>query len=92
VALTSQLPLSATSGTETIGAVAANACSATITVAVSGVTTAMVPSVAPVSDIGTGLSIGTPWPTAGNVNWRVCNVTTGPLTPSAVAWNIRVIQ
>lgn len=49
-------------------------------------------SISPVSDIGSGL-IWSAWVSALNtVSVRLANVTTSPLTPNSVAWNVMVAQ
>ena len=85
----------ATMGT---GAIASGACSAVVTVAAANVTTASVivatPTVDPTGVTGYGPSASgslfiVAYPTAGNVNFKVCNNTNGSITPAALTLNWR---
>jgi hypothetical protein len=91
VAQTSQLPLSATSGSIGGSAVGAGAC-ASGTVSVTGATTSMAVKATPVADPGASFI---PWAfvsSANTVTVRVCNFTSTSATPTSTTYNIRVIQ
>jgi hypothetical protein len=91
VAQTSQLPLSATSGSIGGSAVGAGAC-ASGTVSVAGATTSMAVKATPVADPGASFI---PWAfvsSANTVTVRVCNFTSTSATPTSTTYNIRVIQ
>jgi len=91
IALTSQLPLTGTTGSVGGSALAAGACT-TGTASVTGTTTSMAVAVSPASDPGTGFT-WTAWVSAaGTVTARVCNVSGASATPTAVAYNVRAIQ
>ena len=87
------------SGTATLGtgAIAANTCAAAVTVSATGVLTTDVISWTPNADISgvTGFAVAStdgliiyPYPTANNVNFKVCNGTGSSITPgSAVTLN-----
>lgn len=90
-ATTSQLPLAATTASIGGAALAAGACT-TGTVAVTGATTAMVASTSPAADPGAGFDWQALVGPAGTVTVRVCNRTTGSLTPTSEIYNVRVIQ
>jgi len=91
------------SGTATLGtsAIASNSCATTVTVAAAGVATTDAISWSfnadpnGVTGYGAG-STGTlsiwPFPTSGNVNFRVCNLTGGSITPGAATLNWRVTR
>jgi hypothetical protein len=91
VAQTSQLPLSATSGSIGGSSVGAGAC-ASGTVSVAGATTSMAANASPVADPGASFI---PWAfvsSANTVTVRVCNFTSSSATPTATTYNVRVIQ
>ena len=85
-------------GTAALGtaSIASGACATTVTVGATGVLTSDVIDFTPNADLVAvtgyspvttgGLSIY-PFPTAGNVNFRVCNPTLGAITPGAVTLN-----
>jgi hypothetical protein len=86
------------SGTATMGtaAIASGTCAAPVTVSAASVVTTNVISAAPNTDptIVTGYipSVGGSlyielYPTAGNVNFKVCNNTSGSITPAALTLN-----
>jgi hypothetical protein len=96
------LTVTVASGTASLGtsSIAANTCTTVVTVAASGVATTDVVSFAPNADI-TGVTgytpAGTlsifPYPTANNVNFKVCNSDqTNAVTPGAVTLNWRVVR
>ena len=90
-------------GTAVLGtsAITNGACAAAVTVSASGVlatdhieadfnadptsTTGYAPG-------GSGILVVIKYPTAGNVNFKVCNNTTGSITPGAVTLNWRVLR
>lgn len=89
------------SGTAVLGtsAIAANSCATAVTVSASGVATTDVIVFTPNADVssvtgyGAGLADGLaiyPYPTANNVNFKVCNKTGSSITPGAVTLNWRV--
>jgi hypothetical protein len=91
VAQASQLPLSAASASIGGSSVGAGAC-ASGTVTVTGATTSMAANATPVADPGTSFI---PWAfvsSANTVTVRVCNFTSTSATPTATAYNVRVIQ
>ena len=75
-----------TTGTFTAAAIAANACGAAVTTAVTGILTTDVvyasTNAAPDAETRKGL-VYYAYPTANNVNVLVCNPTAGALTPAA---------
>lgn len=91
------------SGTAALGtsAISSATCAAAVTVSATGVATTDVISFTPNADITAvtgyapatagGLSIY-PYPTANNVNFKVCNWSTGSITPGAVTLNWRVVR
>ena len=88
---TSDMPLRATSAAYAPGALSGGACATQTATSITGATTSMVCSVTPVSDPGTGFS----WQgiiSSGGCAVRICNTTSGSLTPSSTAYNIAVIQ
>lgn len=91
LAVLSQLPLSGT--TDAIGgsSLAAGAC-VTGSASVTGATTSMVASASPAADPGGGF-VWEAWVSAADtVTVRLCNVTSGSLTPTAEVYNVRVVQ
>jgi len=91
-ATTGNLPLVTNSPTETFSPIAANSCANASVTGIAGVTTTMVPTLSPEGGIGEGFVWNAYIPVNGEVGWYVCNVTAGTLTPSAVVWQIRVVQ
>jgi hypothetical protein len=90
VALTSNLPLSA-NATLTYTAIAAQTCQEQ-TVTVAGAATTGVASASPAASVGNTNLSWSAWVSAANtVSVRVCNVTAGSVTPSAVSWQVRVL-
>jgi hypothetical protein len=96
------LTVTVASGTATLGtsSIAANTCAAAVTVTATGTATTDVVSFSPNADI-TGVTGYTPsgtlsifpYPTANNVNFRVCNSDqTNAVTPGAVTLNWRVVR
>jgi hypothetical protein len=84
-------------------AIASGACATVVTVAAAGVTTADVINVGfntdpttPIAGYGqsaTGAVLTIyPYPTAGNVNFRVCNSTSASITPGALTLNWIVLR
>lgn len=91
------------SGTAVLGtsAIASTACASVVTVAATGVATTDVIQWTPNADISgvTGYAPATaggliiyPYPTAGNVNFKICNPTSGSITPGAVTLNWKVVR
>lgn len=91
------------SGTAALGtsAVASGACASVVTVTAAGVATtdviATTFSADPTSTTGytpssSGMVTVIPYPTAGNVNFKVCNNTAASITPGAVTLNWRVVR
>lgn len=92
------------SGTAALGtsAIASGACASTVTVPASGVATTDVISTGfngdPTSVTGYGVSATGavltiyPYPTSGNVNFKVCNSTPSSITPGAMTLNWRVTR
>jgi len=92
------------SGTSALGtsAITANSCATTVTTSATGVATTDAITWTPNADIesvngygvgasGDGLVIYA-WPTANNVNFKVCNATGSSITPGAVTLNWRVVN
>jgi hypothetical protein len=87
-----------TTTTNPTTAVGGNACSASATtVTMTGATSTMVPLFGAPSDItastGWGSSGGlviVAWFTTNTLNYKICNQTSGSITPGAVAWNVSV--
>jgi hypothetical protein len=80
-------------------AIAAGACSSTITATATGATSAMVIEVTPTVDMTTvtgytagALNMSDRWLTAGQFNMKVCNSTAASITPGALTINVRVVQ
>jgi hypothetical protein len=85
------LPL-AGSATLTFGAITAQTCSEQ-TVAVTGAASTGVASASPTASLGSVNLSWSAWVSAANtVSVRVCNPSSGSITPSAVTWQARVIQ
>ncbi len=91
------------SGTASLGttAIASGACATAVTVGASGVasTDAIVVSFNgdPTGVVGyqptvNGMLTIIPYPTTGNVNFKVCNNTTASITPGAITLNWRVVR
>lgn len=91
VAMTAQMPLSGTTASIGGSALAAGTCT-TGTAAVANSTTAMAVAVSPAADPGTGFAWEGWVSAAGTVTVRLCNITAGSLTPTAEAYNVRVVQ
>jgi hypothetical protein len=88
-------------GTATLGtgAISANTCASTVTVTATGAATTDTINWTPNANISgvTGYGAGAtdglviyPYPTSGNVNFKVCNATGTSITPGAVTLNWRV--
>lgn len=91
------------SGTAAMGtsAISSGACASTVTVSATGVATTDVivytPSTNPQSSTGYAASASGSlyiwaYPTSGNVNFEVCNNTSGSITPAALTLNWRVAR
>lgn len=91
------------SGTAALGtsAISSATCATVVTVSATGVATTDVIQFTPNADISgvTGYTPATtggltilPYPTANNVNFKVCNWTSGSITPGAVTLNWRVAR
>lgn len=85
--------ISTTTGTITFTAISANSCQ-NQTTTVTGATTSMVVIAQPSAALAASHDLD--WSArisaSNTVEIKVCNVTTGSITPNAVAWNVRVIQ
>jgi hypothetical protein len=80
------------SGTLTYTAIAAETCQEQ-TLPVTGAATTGTASASPAASLGSSNLAWSAWVSAANtVSVRVCNVTTGSLTPLAVTWNVEVMQ
>jgi hypothetical protein len=88
-------------GTAALGtsAVSANSCATVVTVSATGTATTDTIVYTPNADISavTGYGVSStdgliiyPYPTANNVNFKVCNATSSSITPGAVTLNFRV--
>jgi hypothetical protein len=85
-----------TTFTTSTSSVAANTCNATVQVAMTGVTTSMTFGITPSADTSgaagwgsTGGLVLDAWPTAGYLNYKICNQTTAAIsTPGAVTFNV----
>jgi hypothetical protein len=85
-----------TTFTTSTASVAANTCNATVQVAMSGVTASMTFAVTPTSDTSGATGWGSTgglmldvWPTAGYLNYKICNQTTAAISsPGAVTFNV----
>jgi hypothetical protein len=91
VALTSQLPFSGTTSSIGGGSLTAGACTSG-TASVTGATTSMVADTSPAADPGAGFTWNAFVSSGGTVTVRVCNVSGATATPTAAAYNVRVIQ
>jgi hypothetical protein len=88
-------PVANTTFTTSTASVAANTCNSTVQVAMSGVTTSMTFLITPSADTSgatgwgsTGGLILDVWPTAGYLNYKICNQTATAISlPSAVTFN-----
>jgi hypothetical protein len=91
------------SGTATLGtsAISSGACATAVTVSATGVATSDIIAFVPAGDITavTGYAPSTsgglavyPYPSANNVNFKVCNPTSSSITPGAVTLNWRVAR
>lgn len=89
------------SGTATLGtsAISANTCATVVTVTATSAATTDTIAFTPNADISavTGYGAGStdglaiyPYPTSGNVNFKVCNKTGSSITPGAVTLNWRI--
>ena len=85
-----------TTFTTSTSSVAANTCNSVVQVAMTGVTTSMTFGITPSADTSAaagwgstgGLVLDT-WPTAGYLNYKICNQTTAAIsTPGAVTFNV----
>jgi hypothetical protein len=84
-----------TTFTTSTASVAANTCNSTVQVAMTGVTTSMAFSINPSADASgatgwgsTGGLVLDVWPTAGYLNYKICNQTASSITPTAVTFNV----
>jgi hypothetical protein len=91
IALTNQLPLSGTTSSIGGSALAAGVCT-TGTASVTSSATSMAVAVSPATDPGTGFTWNGWISAAGTVTVRVCNISSASATPTASAYNVRVIQ
>jgi hypothetical protein len=88
-------PFTATLGTSPI---TSGTCASTVTVAVTGTTTASVvhwdfaTTPVGVTGYGTGSLVINTWATSNNANFSVCNPTGGSITPGSMNLNFRVIN
>lgn len=90
LALTSQLPISATSSPLGGAGLAAGACTST-PVTAAGAQVGMAVAVSPTADPGPGL-VWEGWvSSAGVATVRICNVTPAALTPLAATYSVRVL-
>ena len=91
------------SGTSAMGtsAISSGTCATVVTTSASGVATTdaiiATPNTDPTAVTGYAPAAGgslyiQAWPTANNVNFKVCNNTSGSLTPSALTMNWRVVR
>lgn len=100
---TNKIIVNISNGTSALGtsAISANACATVVTTAATGVVSTDTITWNPNADISgvtgygaaatDGLNIY-PYPTANNVNWRVCNRTNLSITPGAVTLNWKVTR
>lgn len=90
LAVTSQLPLTGSTGSLGGTALPAGNC-AVATATVPNATPGMAVAVSPAADPGTGF-VWEGWASAaGSVTVRLCNITAGTLTPTAEVYNVRVL-
>jgi hypothetical protein len=88
--------VSNTTFTTSTASVAGNTCNATVQVAMTGVTTSMAFIITPTADTSGAIGWGTvgglildTWPTAGFLNYKICNQTNASITtPGAVTFNV----
>lgn len=91
------------SGTAALGTsvIASPGCASAVTVAAAGVATTDTLTASFSSDptgvtgytpVTTGMLAIIPYPTAGNVNFKVCNTTAASITPGAITLNWRVVR
>ena len=99
--VTVRIPVELNQGTATLGtsAISGNSCATAVTVTAANVLTTDTISWTPNADISgvTGYGVAStdglkiyPYPTSGNVNFKVCNGTGTSITPGAVTLNWRV--
>jgi len=95
------IPVTVASGTAALGtsAIASGACASVVTMSASGVVTTDVIQWTPNADISAVIGYTPdgnlriyPYPTANNVNFKVCNGGTSSVTPGAVTLNWRVTR
>jgi len=97
------VPVRVASGTAALGtgAIASATCATAVTVAATGVATTDVVTASfngdPTAVTGyipltTGMLVIIPYPTANNVNFKVCNNTSASITPGAITLNWRVVR
>jgi hypothetical protein len=91
VQASAQPPLSGTTGSIGGSALGVGACT-TGTASISGATTSMAAWASPVADPGTGFTWNAFVSAAGTATVRLCNVSGASATPTAEAYNVRVIQ
>lgn len=100
---TATIPQTIATGATAMGTSAINSgtCATVVTVSATGVATTDVISATPNADptgvtgyavSATGSLYIVAYPTSGNVNFKVCNNTSGTLTPSALTMNWRVTR
>jgi hypothetical protein len=90
------IQIAPTTFTTSTGSVSANTCNSTVQVAMASVTTAMTFVITPSADTSaatgwgsTGGLILDTWPTAGYLNYKICNQTATTIsTPGAVTFNV----
>ncbi len=97
------IPQTLVTGATALGtsAIGGNSCATTVTSAATGVTTGDVILFTPSADISSVTGYGAastdglviyPFPTSGNVNFKVCNTTGTSITPGAVTINFKVLR
>ncbi|MGD0500046.1 MAG: hypothetical protein ABSC23_16600 [Bryobacteraceae bacterium] len=97
------LSITVASGTAALGtgAISSGACAAAVTVSASGVSTTDVIQASfngdPTAIVGyvpstSGMLTIIPYPTAGNVNFKVCNNSSAAITPGSITLNWRVTR
>lgn len=80
------------SGALTYSSIAAQTCQEQ-TMTVTGAATSGVASASPASSLGSANLSWSAWVSSSNaVSVRVCNVSSGSITPSSVTWNVNVVQ
>jgi hypothetical protein len=91
------------SGTAALGttAIASGACATAVTATATGVATTDIvqasfngdpTAVTGYTPVTTGMLTILPYPTANNVNFKVCNSTSASITPGAITLNYRVVR